>query len=794
VLGPAGAGKTRLRHELLDALARDGTHPLTLEATGTPETRASPFAALGRAVRAAAGMVDGEPAPLCRDKVVRRITRSLPPRAAPRVAAFVAELAGVPLPDDALPELSVARRDPQTMRDGIRESFIAWIDAESAAHPTVLVVEDLQWVDAPSAKLVAASLEELSDRPLSVLALGRPEAERDRPELIRAGPALRLAPLPVDAVRELAAPFLPEAQIDQMLERTEPHPLRVEEIIRATRAGTTPVGDEPVRAMVRARLSALPEDQRRVLRAAAVFGERFWPDGVARLVGADVDLEAALRSLVQEELIVERRSSRFVGRDELRFRHAVVVEAARETLSEADRRVGHRLAAQWLEERGERDCAVLADHWVRGDRPQRATELYLRAATQCLDGDDLDGALDHADRAERCGARGSLAAGVHRIRAEAYRWRGRFGDAERALRRALRRLDEGSAEWFDTLADLMLTCIVQGRWAAAREHVERARRCAPADERAEVARAICRGRWLAAGLLEGEGVDEAADWLDESASLLDHDDGALRGVHHMVAASAAMQRGDLEGNAEHLSLAIDAYRRIGARRKALNLRVDLGYALAELGHDERAERVLEDALAEGERFDERWSMIVALENLALVRGNLGRLEEAWDAAERALALSSESSPRRFHGGAHIYRARIARDAGRPEQSEAEARRALEVLGEGSALRAEARAYLAEALLAQGRAAEALEQATAARFALEAGTVAYGEATIRRIHALALEASGATDEAKHAIRLAYELLLERARELSPEARGRFLRDVPDNARLVREAERLGQVSS
>jgi hypothetical protein len=83
------------------------------------------------------------------------------------------------------------------------------------------------------------------------------------------------------------------------------------------------------------------------------------------------------------------RPTPFVGRDpepkfaaevEYVFQHGLVRKAAYSMLTEADRRLGHRLAGIWLEEVGECEAAVLAEHFERGEAIGAAAQWYERAA------------------------------------------------------------------------------------------------------------------------------------------------------------------------------------------------------------------------------------------------------------------------------------------------------------------------------------------------------------------------------------------------------------------------------
>src|SRR5690606_7303854 len=90
------------------------------------------------------------------------------------------------------------------------------------------------------------------------------------------------------------------------------------------------------------------------------------------------------------------------GQRELVFRHALLREGAYTTLPEEDRRLGHRLAGEWLERHGERDPMVLAGHLERGGEGARAASFYLRAAEQSVPVLDLDATMARAGLGLAC--------------------------------------------------------------------------------------------------------------------------------------------------------------------------------------------------------------------------------------------------------------------------------------------------------------------------------------------------------------------------------------------------------
>src|SRR5262249_20706911 len=154
-----------------------------------------------------------------------------------------------------------------------------------------------------------------------------------------------------------------------------------------------------------------------------------------------------LTELVAREMIVLRGSARFPGESEYVFRHALVREAAYAMLTEGDRKLGHQLAAEWLEKHGEPDAQSLAEHFERAGAPQRAVPLYLHAAAQALEGHDLEAALKRAQRGVDCGASVELGA-LRLIEAEAHAWRGEHADAAASGGQAMAWLERGTPAWF----------------------------------------------------------------------------------------------------------------------------------------------------------------------------------------------------------------------------------------------------------------------------------------------------------------------------------------------------------
>jgi hypothetical protein len=528
-----------------------------------------------------------------------------------------------------------------------------------------------------------------------------------------------------------------------------------------------------------------------------VFGGVFWAEGVSRLLGASSsppELEGWIDLLVCRELIAPRAQSQFSGRREYAFRHALVCDAAYDMLTEADRALGHRLAAAWLEEAGEADAAVLAQHRERGGEGVRAAELYVRAMEQGLETNDVAGVLALAERAIACGASGALLGTIRARQADAYACHGDYKEMGRHALDAVALLPAGSPMWFCTASELTWWVDMHDSALRAKLVEEIARQGAALRETSD--EALAAVAMAAYNLLQSAGMEAVKP-------LFDHLEGAegrpLFEAHRSAALGGRLALdGDLVGASAAIRAAAEQLERAGEARRAIHYRFDVARiditrgALVEA--EENLERLSAHAMRTGTTYLAGSVKFYAL----LLLQRRGRLDEA---LALGASLLEDALGRRDRMKEAASRGVLADLLLRRGDLGAADREAIQAVEASAAtfpmLRLRALVALAEVRLARGLPEEArppIEEAMRLLEPLTFNQLVY-EAHARLVHAEVLHADGSLPEARKVIAALRDLLLLRAGKMAdPQDRRRYL-DVPEHARALQyAAEWLGDAGA
>jgi tetratricopeptide (TPR) repeat protein len=799
VTGPPGFGKSRLRAEVVRELRARDPAPQIWIGSGDPIAARSPFGALSRALRGAFGLAGGQGPEIELRRVRERVASAVPEPESERVSAFVAELLGVPVGATGNVELFAARQDPGLKAAQMQRAFIDFVDQECASGTVVLLFEDAQWIDPSTMKLIDSVLRELADRPFFVMALGRPELDDAFPTLWGERGVMRIAlpALPTRAGERLAARVLGKDAKDDLVRRVVQqaggNPFFLEELLRAVVSGA---GEDQlpatVLAMVQTRLEALDSESRRLLRAASVFGPVFWRGGAAALLGTPDQplLDAWLTSLLERELLVVQRESTFAGDVEYGFRHGMLRECAYLMLTETDRALAHKLAADWLEAAGERSPAVLAEHLERGGEISRAIGKYVQAVTQALEASDLESAIRVAAHALGLGADGDTRGRIRLLRSEAHRWRGEMEPAYVDARDAIEDLPRESTEWYRAVAGAIAAGVSSGKADAATPLAERLLDARSGD-RPPYMMALAQS----ATYLLGGGKRDVADGLLRALRTAEEEMGTEARPNPLLTARMTLanaMRAHVTSDAATATAlmhrAAGYFQAAGDSRSACAARANAGLISSFLGRLEASEALLTEALALAKKNGALNTIAWITQSLGRVAAELGRPEDGLVLASEAARTAASQKDRRLEAKARIVEADILVAIGDGVRAEESARRAVE-LGEGGAdaVLAGALAALSSALATAGRNDEAHAAALdAERFLRDGVELEETEAAVRLAVAESYFRVGDHAKARHAIGRAKEALTARADRLDSADREAFLTRVRVHARTFARA--------
>ncbi|HEX3764658.1 MAG TPA: protein kinase, partial [Kofleriaceae bacterium] len=261
VTAAAGMGKSRLAAEFVARIPQRDQPVAVWLGRGDSLRAGSTLDLLAQALRGALGIHGGEPLAERHDRIRARVAERVPAAERARVAEFLGELIGAPFPEDAASaSLAAARQDAQLMGEQLRKAWLDFLDAETAAQPVLLVLEDLHWGDFGTVRFLDAALRDRRNRPWMVLALARPEvfevfpklwAERQNVQEIRLQELGRRAGERL--VRQVLGDSVGLDTIERLVMQADGNAFYLEELIRAAAEGKHDALPDTVLAMVETR-------------------------------------------------------------------------------------------------------------------------------------------------------------------------------------------------------------------------------------------------------------------------------------------------------------------------------------------------------------------------------------------------------------------------------------------------------------------------------------------------------------------------------------------------------------
>jgi class 3 adenylate cyclase/tetratricopeptide (TPR) repeat protein len=387
LVGEPGIGKS----VLVETVSGLDAGLTVLRAAGEEYESSTAYFAVRAMLRDLLGIAPGETAAGRARQLEERVASM-----APRFLSWLPLLA-IPL-ELELPSTPEVDRLDEKFRKSRLEQVTSEFLGEILRAPTLLVAEDTHWMDDASLDLLRALVRDLPGRPWLLLATRRPEGA----PLAAGAVEIALEPLAEDAVESFirtateSAP-LPAHAVRALAARAGGNPLFLTELV--ANAGMLDAEALPasVEALVTAQIDRLATADRALLRQASVLGRSFDPDLLAATLEERTEpVDAETWDRLGDFVVRESKGI-------VRFRHALIRDAAYEGLPYRRRRELHARAAEAIERRAdghpEAEAAHLSLHYfhaqrfdpawryskVAGEQAQsiyahaEATDLYIRA-------------------------------------------------------------------------------------------------------------------------------------------------------------------------------------------------------------------------------------------------------------------------------------------------------------------------------------------------------------------------------------------------------------------------------
>lgn len=397
ICGEPGIGKSRLVRALRERLSRETYTPLHYQCSPYHGSSALyPFIAQ---LERAAGFRPGDDAAMRLTKLESLLGQGTKDVAA--VAPLFADLLTIPV-GDRYPPLDLA---PQRRKERLFAAMLDQLAGLAARQPVLQLFEDVHWSDPTTLELLGLGIERAQDLSALLLVTFRPEFTppwADHAHLTRLT-VDRLSGRQVAAmVARIAGKPVPAAVTRRIVARTDGVPLFVEELTRTViESGLlldkgdryAPAGPLPALAIpetlqdsLMARLDRAPA-AKELAQIAAAIGREFPHALLAAVSALDEDrLRERLTQLISAGLLLRRGTpptARYA------FRHALVQDAAYQSLLKSQRRKLHARIAQVLAERfadlAEIRPELLAHHLTEAGLREQAADYWEKAGQRATD-------------------------------------------------------------------------------------------------------------------------------------------------------------------------------------------------------------------------------------------------------------------------------------------------------------------------------------------------------------------------------------------------------------------------
>ncbi len=548
----------------------------------------------------------------------------------------------LPIPDNDL----TGSLDAKIRKTSLHALLVDLLLALTDSKPTLIVLDDCQWMDPLSSELLHDVSHSISDKhiclllvsresPLSSLTLSDAAATYTELQLDQFSPeeAAQLIQLQLNHLSGNTLP-LSEQLAERLVTQAQGNPFYLEELIAYLYFqgllnendwdSVQPELPESLHRLVLSRLDQLPESQRVTARVASVVGRVYraaWLWGAYPSLGDPEEVRMDLEALHRQDL-----TERDLGEPEqtYHFRQLLTQTVTYDSLPYAMRRGIHEQIGRFIEttyaDELDNYLDLLAHHYGNSENKEKQIHYLLRAGEAAQAKYNNVAAIDY-------------------------------------FRRLLPMLPTGKR--IDVQLKLGQVLELTGQWDEAKALYEKGliEVQQTGDRHGQAWCEMALGE-----LLHKQGnFDEAWNWLNQAhAAFEESDDRAGIGqvLHYM--GTMATQQGAYEDARLCYQKSLAIRQQLGDQRQAAYLLGNLGIVARRQGEPDEARRLYEESLAIRRGLGDRWGIANSLNNLGNLTVDHGDLVTAYEQLDEAVAIHRQLGDRWMIGNALNNLGNVAR--------------------------------------------------------------------------------------------------------------------------------------
>ena len=301
--------------------------------------------------------------------------------------------------------------NPQEEQQRLYENLVTFFSILSAAHPLLLVLEDVHWADSGTLSTLRHLARRIRNIPLMILATYR-EIELDQSlpfqnvlldlNRERITTRMKLTRLNRTQTRSFLEGLFNEEVSDEFLDgiyqETEGNPFFIEELCKSlVQSGKLYYADgewhrpsmedleipQSIRVVIQSRVANLHQDIQDALTISAVIGREFDFDTLTAASQVDEDILISALEAAEQAQLIQEINPQYGGT--FSFMHALIPQTLTESLSGLRKRRYHRQVAEAILENRPDDYAALSHHYLQGSDLTNGLTFTIRAAQKSRD-------------------------------------------------------------------------------------------------------------------------------------------------------------------------------------------------------------------------------------------------------------------------------------------------------------------------------------------------------------------------------------------------------------------------